>query len=340
MSIVPIHIRTWAEVSAGTKWHGLLVGNGGSIALHPAFDYASLHAAAVHAGRLPKTQNLFAALPGGTTNFESVMLALSHATTVGLVLGTPTAPATDAYDEVRRALIETIETVHCTHAEVQDDLAKIAFFSKQFETVVTFNYDLTLYWAMLEANDLHGQWFKDGFVDERAFKHVGWQTLRRPYGTEGTTLVFFAHGSLILGRDPSGRESKVVTGSSPNLFCAIAANWKNGGVTPLFVSEGTAAEKRAAIRRSRYLSVVYDDVLTDFEGRNVVVYGLSFAANDVHLLEALAKAPPAQLAVSVHCAQEGSAQVFCHQVLADVRQVLPDLNVSFFDAASPDCWNN
>jgi len=317
------------------------VGNGGSVALHPGFSYKSLHDEAVKAGRLPTSQGLFTALQGGTTNFEYVLLALSHATTVGHVLRAPALQAQAAYDEVRTGLIDTVNQVHCAHGQVQQDLVKVAAFAKQFPTVVTLNYDLTLYWAMLDGNDLHGRWFKDGFVNGSAFD-PGWERLRAPYGTAtGATLVFFGHGSLILGTDLIGSETKVVTGSSIDLLNAIATHWKSGGLAPLFVSEGTASEKLAAIRRSRYLSTVYDHVLTDFKDKNVVAYGLSFATNDQHVLDAIAKEPPARLAVSVYDAAGPNAQAFCHHVLAEVRRVMPSApRVEFFDSASAGCWNH
>lgn len=335
-----ISINSWASVlQTAPKWEGLLVGNGGSIALHPRFSYPSLLVAAIGAGHLPTTQPLFQTLQGGTTNFEYVLLALSHAIEVGKALQTPTAPAQRAYTEVRQALIDTIDSVHCVHSVVQPDLVRVAAFAKSFETIVTFSYDLTLYWAMLEGNNRYGTWFKDGFVNARTFD-PNWQRLRTPHNATGATLVFFGHGSLILGTDMAGNETKLVTGSSPNLFSAIAAHWQYGGIAPLFISEGTSPEKLQAIRRSPYLSTVYDHVLADFGGKSVVVYGLSFDTNDEHLLMALAKAPPKEIAVSVYNPAGAGAQSFCHHVLSQTRRWLPMTTVLFFDASSSGCWNN
>lgn len=332
---------TWASLSASAEpWHGLLVGNGGSIALHSGFSYDSLFAAAVAANRLPTTQPLFSALSGGTTNFEYVLLALSHATEVGAALRTPTHAVTRAYDEVRNALIDTVNAVHCSHTNVQADLVRIAEFSKGFKTIVTLNYDLIFYWAMLAGNRLYGTWFKDAFVGPGQSFDPAWTRLRTPYNATGTSLVFFGHGSLILGTSLSGNESKIVTGGSPNLFAAIASQWQNGGLAPLFVSEGTSSQKLQAIRRSPYLSTVHHQVLTSFLDQNVVAYGLSFNENDDHVLSALSQAPPAKLAVSVHQPGSTTAQEFCHHVLARTASCLPSTTVDFFDASSPGCWNN
>jgi hypothetical protein len=111
-------------------------------------------------------------------------------------------------------------------------------------------------------------------------------------------------------------------------------------LTPLFVSEGTAAQKLQAIRRSAYLSTVYNEVLTSFAHQNIVAYGLSFAANDEHILQALSRSPPAKLAVSVYQPYTQHGESFCHHVLAQTKTRLPTTTVEFFDASSSGCWNN
>jgi hypothetical protein len=336
-----IPISTWAKLlDSAEPWHGLLVGNGGSIALHAGFSYGSLFSAAATANRLPTTQPLFASLLGGTTDFEYVLLALSHATEVGTALGTPTTASSNAYAEVRQALIDTVNAVHCVHTSVHSDLVRVASFAKKFETIVTLNYDLTFYWAMLAGNSQYGTWFKDAFVGPGQTFDPAWARLRSPYNASGTSLVFYGHGSLILGTSQYGNESKVVAGASPSLIAAITSQWQSGGLAPLFVSEGTSSQKLQAIRRSPYLSTVYNHVLTSFSNKNVVAYGLSFAPNDEHVLEALSKARPSRLAVSVHQPQGAAAQPFCHRVLAQTKAWLPGTTVEFFDASSSGCWNN
>jgi hypothetical protein len=68
-------------------------------------------------------------------------------------------------------------------------------FASAFPTVVSLNYDLTLYWAMLLFNAANGSWFKDAFHDGEF--QTDWEYLLRPYGhAAGATLVFYPHGSL------------------------------------------------------------------------------------------------------------------------------------------------
>lgn len=338
-------IYSWASLpinAKGGKWHGLLLGNGASIALSPKFGYSSLYDDAVRAGRLPTTHTIFQSIvPGAhTTDFEHVLYALSHAKVVNDALGIPATQVTTAYDEVRKALIDTVDANHCDYPSVSAKLLTIGEFAAKFETVVTLNYDLTLYWAIQAHNDQHGNWLKDGFVLSSQFD-TDWKRLRHPYGkAAGATLVFYAHGSLILATAPSGVESKVVTAGSTNLRGAIGQQWTLGGARPLFISEGDSATKLQAIRRSHYLSLVYDDVLTDFAGKNVVAYGLSFHDRDGHVLSALMRRPPAKLAVAVYVgAKPAVADQFCHDVLAKTSTLRTlGTNVEFFDSASPGCW--
>lgn len=334
-----VDIKKWAEL-AKIDWKSLLLGNGASVALHSGFCYTSLHGVAKTSNSLPTTDPLFAEF--GTTDFESVLLACWHAHLVNSALDNPSPEVDAAYEEVRSALIDAVIAVHPDHSTIQDSLERVGKFASDFETVVTLNYDITLYWAMMLFNESNGQWFKDAFLHQE-FEPT-WQWLRSPYGgTKGATIVFYGHGSLILGRNVLGGEVKLaatVGGVHSDLLTTIAEAWTAGTHVPLFVSEGDSASKLAAIRRSPYLSAVYNAVLTEL-GERVVVYGLSFSANDKHILNALKKKPPQLMAVSVYTGQaKKEQQSYAHRVLAQTKRLLPTTHVVFFDSASPGCWNN
>lgn len=256
-------------------------------------------------------------------------------------LGTPSAAISAAYEEVRTALIEAVHSVHPVHADVATDLQRVGAFASAFPTVVSLNYDLTLYWAMLLFNAAHGSWFKDAFHDGEF--QTDWDYLRRPYGhAAGATLVFYPHGSLAVARDYLGDETKlsVGAGGAGDLLGTITRRWASGHYVPVFVSEGTSHQKVAAIRRSHYLTNVYEEVLPAL-GESLVVYGWSFDERDQHVLDAIASSPPKRMAVSVFTGQpDGDQQAFCHQVLKAAGRSLPDTGVMFFDSRSPGCWNN
>lgn len=171
-----IDIGTWANISA-EGWSSLLLGNGASIAIHKEFAYPTLHGIADAKGLLATTAPIFAKL--GTTDFEHVLLACWYAEHVNGALGTPSAAISAAYEEVRTALIEAVHSVHPVHADVAADLQRVGAFARVFPTVVSLNYDITLYWAMLLFNAANGSWFKDAFHDGEF--QTDWEYLRRPY---------------------------------------------------------------------------------------------------------------------------------------------------------------
>ena len=330
-----IEIDTWADISA-ESWNSLLLGNGTSIAIHNEFAYPTLHSVADAKGLLATTAPIFAKL--GTTDFEHVLLACWYAEHVNVALGNPSADITAAYAEVRTALIQAVHSVHPVHADVAADLQRAGTFASLFPTVVSLNYDLTLYWAMLLFNAANGSWFKDAF--HHGEFQTDWGYLRRPLPpATGATLVFYPHGSLSVARDYIGDETKIAVAAG-DLLETITHRWSSGHYVPVFVSEGTSKEKVASIRRSHYLTNVYEEVLPEL-GENLVVYGWSFDEQDQHVLNAISANPPKRMAVSVFTGQpDGDQQAFCHQVLKAAGPSLPDTEVKFFDSRSPGCWNN
>lgn len=330
-----IKIDAWASLR-DVNWQTLLLGNGASIAIHNEFAYPTLHSVADAKGLLATTAPIFAKL--GTTDFEHVLLACWYAEHVNVALGTPSADISAAYAEVRTALIQAVHSVHPVHADVAADLQRAGTFASSFPTVVSLNYDLTLYWAMLLFNAANGSWFKDAF--HHGEFQTDWGYLRRPLPpATGATLVFYPHGSLSVARDYIGDETKIAVAAG-DLLETITHRWSSGHYVPVFVSEGTSKEKVASIRRSHYLTNVYEEVLPEL-GENLVVYGWSFDERDQHVLNAISANPPKRMAVSVFTGQpDGDQQAFCHQVLKAAGRSLPDTVLTFFDSWSPGCWNN
>ena len=221
-----INIDAWASLR-DTAWQTLLLGNGASIAIHGEFGYPTLHSVADEKELLPTTAPIFAKL--GTTDFEHVMLACWYAEHVNGALGTPSADISAAYAEVRTALIDAVHSVHPVHADVAADLKRVGTFASLFPTVVSLNYDLTLYWAMLLVNAANDRWFKDAFHDGEF--QTDWEYLRRPYGlAAGATLVFYPHGSLSVARNYIGGETKIAVGAGAarDLLETITRRWSSG----------------------------------------------------------------------------------------------------------------
>jgi hypothetical protein len=255
-------------------------------------------------------------------------------------------------NNIKNSLIRAVHEVHPEHINVSDKLLSAATFASRFKTVINLNYDLTFYWGFLlfnSSDEGNRNQFKDGFGKKNPTARLrfneNWEWLRRPPGpSDNTTRVFYPHGNLCLTRRLSGDEFKVTASDFPTgtLLNEITRKWSEPDCFPLYVSEGTSRQKRAAIRRSDYLSNVYENVLTkidETDDGNLLVYGWSFGNGDDHILEALKKNKFHTIAISVYSGVETSEQqAFCLEVSAKIRKNFDDVKLFFFDSQSPGCW--
>ena len=215
---------------------------------------------------------------------------------------------------------------------MQAYLPRMYQFLKSFDTVLSLNYDLLVYWTMtygLNVEDDHA--FKDCFLGNAMFDD-GWQRFRRPFRERTNTLVFYPHGSLALCRDAVERESKIHAAGG-GLLEAILEEWRSERVVPLFVSEGTKPQKVASIQNSYYLSTVYREVLTSTRAF-LTLFGWGLGEHDRHLLQRMRNTGIQRVAVSVF----RNDQVYCNYAYQTIRDDLGPVQIDFFDCESPGCW--
>lgn len=324
-------IHQWRDIEAGFN-HGLLLGNGASVAVDSGFSYGSLFEEASRLGFLtPPVLDVFKRF--GANDFEFVLRRLWQAKIVNDALEVEPGRVEEAYQEVRSALISTIREVHVSYEEATPHLSLISSFMQRFETVVSLNYDLIVYWAALYGNNILGSWFKDCF-NRGAFRE-DWDAVRVPYGrADGSTLFFYPHGNLVLARQEPSVEGKIAVNRAHNLLDEIFNRWEGGTLVPIFVCEGTSGHKLNSIQNSNYLQRVYREVMPTV-GESLVVYGWSMAGQDNHIFESLKKGNIKRVAFSVF----GNDQVFAEDIeerltAAGIREVL------FYDSFSEGCWNN
>jgi hypothetical protein len=325
-------IKPWQAVSENYDCT-VLLGNGASISISSSFSYGSLLQYAVKQRMLTDdVQRLFEFFE--TEDFELVLRIVWHASNVNRSLQIQDERTLAAYLSLRDCLIQTVREIHPEHGAVRVHLPNIHQFLKRFKTVISLNYDLVVYWAMtygLDADRQHA--LKDCFVADGAFKD-DWQRFRQPIRQErSTSLVFFAHGSLLLCRDLVEQERKIHD-DGRGLLDAVLQRWKSGKAVPLFVSEGTSQQKVASIQNSYYLSTVYREVLRSRRD-TLVVYGWSFAEQDIHLLKRMKDTGIKRVAISVF--QED--QAYCNRVFQVIHDELgSQVEVDFFDSESPGSW--
>lgn len=327
-------IFNWDEIAKNYCGGSLLLGNGASISLDGRFGYSSIIEHARQNGLLTQdVQQLFHFF--NTADFELVLRLVWQASNVNRSLLIPEERTHAAYIRVRDCLIQSIRDVHPEYQEISEHIPVIYTFLKNFRTVISLNYDLILYWAIMYGTNIPDRHsLKDCFVNGRFYED--WRRLREPiYGDKATTLAFYPHGSLVLSRNKIESEFKVA-GNGNGLLEAILQAWQSERVVPLFVSEGTSQQKINSIQNSSYLNAVYREVLTSLEP-SLVIYGWGLWEQDLYILKRIALSGIRSVAVSVY----GNDQVYCNRVSHTIQQILgAQIQLQFFHCNSSGCWNS
>jgi len=251
----------------------LLIGNGFSAEY---FGYASLLAeSGLEEGSSLRT--LFSALD--TVDFEAVVRALEGAVVVERAYGHDAhADELDGHaQEVREALVRAVNATHPKHrSDLELKYESSAGFLGHFATVFSLNYDLLLYWVNLEKRLL-----SDGFglgVNDGRF--IG------PYSANAYCHLFNMHGGLHLFDDGRGEIMKAVdTGAGAGVIATITDTIARKRRLPVYVAEGTSAQKMAKINAVAYLRHCYDTLRRS--ASSIFVYGHSAGENDVHIYRAI-----------------------------------------------------
>lgn len=332
---MPYEIQNWIDISNNFS-DSILLGNGASISLSDSFTYRSLRGHAVDNGLLTiNVRRLF--IYFDTDDFELILRLVWQANKVNEALEIPDPVTREAYEHVRDCLIDSVRSIHPEYYEVEGQFTDIAEFLARFDTVLSLNYDLTLYWVIMYSNrDLNGHYFKDcilhGYFDE------DWARFRTSTGRrdQRTSLVFYPHGSLVLARDVVEEETKLGSRVGSDLLRSILRSWTSGSYIPLFVSEGTSQQKISAIQNSHYLNTVYREVIPSLSD-SLVIFGWGFGEHDTHILKRIKESSIDRIAVSVF----GNDQAYCTRITQMINDnVGHNIEVTFFNCESNGCWNN
>ncbi|MGQ0554570.1 MAG: DUF4917 family protein [Nitrospiraceae bacterium] len=329
-----LRILEWSQI-ADKFSEALILGNGASIALHGGFKYESLLEEAREEFISQEVEDVFDHLD--TEDFERVLRMLWHTSKINEALQINEEKTRKAYKSLRTALVKTVTKIHPVHSDVSNQLIRVAEFMKQFKIVLSLNYDLLVYWAMLLENEQQKNRIKDCFNDGEFVSD--WQKYLKPYrGSDGSTLVFYPHGNLALTTDINGGETKLTATTFLSLLETVTMSWKSGKYSPLFVSEGTSKQKVSAINRSPYLKTIHDSVLPNL-GRRIAIFGWSMGDRDKHILKAICRSNVAEIAVSV-VTSEPKLNERCLKIKSKIQEYANgrSIRVVFFDATIQGCW--
>ena len=110
----------------------------------------------------------------------------------------------------------------------------------------------------------------------------------------GATRLLYLHGGMHLVKNFDGSARKLLSSES-TLLGSFAVNALDD--VPLFVCEGSSEEKLKVIRGSDYLSFCHTQ-LAGHQGA-LCIFGHALGKQDAHIVDAVRKARPQSLALSI-----------------------------------------
>ena len=319
----------------------VLLGNGFSIACRPdIFLYGKLYEQANFSKLSPTAKKAFEALE--TQDFERVIKALRDTKLILEAYGCAQQSflntlQSDA-DGLRELLVETIAHSHpAWPGEITEaEYAACRAFVSNFNTVYTFNYDLLLYWAQMHTEEGVGPSSDDGFrksdIDYDA-AYVVWEPSQ---SHEQNT--WFLHGALHVFDTGTEIQKYTWANTGVRLIDQIR-NALSKGFFPLFVSEGTSAEKLERIRHSDYLAKAYRS-FSEITGA-LFIYGHSLADSDEHYLKRIEKGKLAQIYIGLHGDPSSNSNkriIRRADKMINNRRRGSTLGISYFDTATASVW--
>lgn len=340
-------VLTFAEAinaSSGYSRRHLLLGNGFSIACRPdIFQYDKLFEQADFSALGDSAKLAFSVLH--TADFERVIKVLRDSATIAGLYGVTSAQIdamrSDA-DALKELLVQTIAQSHpALPGDIGDDeYATCQRFLDNFNTTYTFNYDLLLYWTHMHRENRADVQSDDGFRTSQsdvesgiASEYVVWE----PSQSHDQNM-WFLHGALHVF--DSGTEIQKYTWNRTGIrLIEQIREALSRDFFPLFVAEGSSAEKLERIRHSDYLAKAY----RSFQEIQhcLFVYGHSLAANDEHYLRLIEKGKLAHLFVGLYGDPESSMNrqiVERAKAMRLVGRRRRELRVDFYDSESAHVW--
>lgn len=327
-------IQDWEEIKTKYERGTILLGNGSSIAIHSQFNYSSLLELARQKDLITcEIEDIFKSLK--TEDFELILRRILQAYHINKALNISEQKTEHAYNLIKNCLIESVKNTHPDFSNIKDSILKISEFLKMFDTVLSLNYDLIIYWSIMVANGNYPNLFKDCFLNGE-FKD-DMKMFREPYRENKTsTLVFYPHGHLALGTGLDSSEFKISSNDENYLINNIVKYWNEFKISPLFVSEGTDKDKINSIQRSHYLSTVYNKVIPSLKS-SLIIYGFGFGEQDKHILDAFQKNTFNNIAVSVYNGIENKED-YCINATKSLIDKCSSTKIEFFDSCSKNCW--
>lgn len=322
------------------KKRKVLLGNGFSRACKDdIFSYESLYEQADFQNLSEGARDAFGAL--GTTDFEVVIKALRQTALLARVYvpEKPELMTTLIQDAngLRDVLVQTIARNHPARPQEipEDRYHACRMFLDNFECIYTLNYDLLLYWALMQ-DEPPMEFFthRDGFSkpDDPDADYVAWDS-----GSAYAQTVHYMHGALHFFDGGYELQKYTWCNTQVALIDQIKAALDRNEF-PLFVAEDSSQAKMEKIIHHHYLG----KAKSSFEkiGNDLFVYGFGFGEPDEHILKLMGENKVKQMFVSLYGDpdSDGNKRIIQRAESIKPRRGKNKLEIKFFKAETSHVW--
>lgn len=318
-----------------------MLGNGFSVACRPdSFAYGRLIDEAEFSDMNIDADVLFAR--EGTADFERVIEALRRAARIVELYGDGHPELCESIradsDRIKQVLAETLAKKHPDHVfDISDgEYSSARRFLSNFGHVFTVNYDLLLYWALLNVELPPKFSSDDGFRADPENPDAEWVAWDHLFAFSQN--IYHLHGGLHLFDGGSVLKKLTWSRTGVPLIDQIREAL-DAALYPLVVTEGSSDEKLDKILHHSYLARGLKS-LSACKG-TLFIYGHSLATNDRHVLDAIIRGKFVQIYVSLYGDPDSRSNRAIQKralALSEGRSEKKPLAVGFFDAESAMVW--
>lgn len=326
---------------SGSKNPHVLLGNGFSRALkNDIFAYDAIFDQADFGKLSAKAKRSFEVL--NSTDFERVIKALQDAWLLVQLYESKNRALANRLRKDAEGLKEVlVRAIASNHPGLPSDISEVAYknckaFLGYFDHLYTLNYDLLLYWTLMQDEIPPDVKCDDGFrtPEDGPTEYVAWDP-DQSYNQN----VHYLHGALHLF-DAGAEIHKYTWVNTGVPLIQQVRNALEMNYYPLFVSEGESEKKIEKIQHSAYLAKGFRSFV-NIQGA-LFTFGWSCSDSDEHIIRAISKGKIQLLAASIYGDVDSPQNRIITQKLSTIAAARPDkkrLTVVYYDATSANVWS-
>lgn len=239
----------------------------------------------------------------------------------------------DTYN-LKQYLVDIITNNHPEKITVIDDLEFINTmgFISNFKKIYTLNYDLLLYWTTIKLNEKEKKdIFKDGFgLSTDNEYEIVYRNKKDNHGQN----VFYLHGALHLFDKKT--DFLKITYKETHPLKEQILDKLNKNIYPIFISEGTAENKRNKIIHNALLNSAYKSLQTIGNSRSnedsLILFGTILKSNDEHIKQAVMDNSINKIYIGVNPDNEDEIEHIKNDFNSDKKEII------LYDYRSVELW--